>query len=220
MGEKWNAMREPFSLEEWTGQRARDSAGMRVDLPGLDAGSAPVGQRAEDRPGQSMADIHDTISGFDPLKGLLAIRPGNMAGDSQSIIPKAPAGVSLERNIERAEAMRDANRMAPLTPGSFSPHNIGREMFKLFSDGGEMDYKRGGRSEYRDFGNFNYGAFGSAYGFSPYELHTGAGIQQMRDGRWEPSYGVPFLSGRLGDNKEDYDQIERGIDCYKNRKVP
>lgn len=91
-------------------------------------------------------------------------------------------------------------------------------MFRLFSSGGEMDYKRGGREEYRDFGNFNYGAFGSAHGYSPYVLHSGAGIQQLRDGRWEREFGIPFLSDRLGDNKEDYEQIERGISYYKNRK--
>jgi hypothetical protein len=199
MGDRWNAMVEPVSLEEWA--------------------DAPLPPRAEDRLDRSIVAIENTVSSFDPLEGLLATWPRNTAGDP-SDIPKAPPGVGLERNIERAEAMRDANRLAPITPGSFSPYNIGREMFGLFSDGGEMDYKRGGHNEYRDFGNFNYGVFGSAYGFSPHELHSGAGIQQIRSGNWQWEYGIPFLSGRLGDNKEDYDQIERGIAYYKNRKGP
>ena len=48
---------------------------------------------------------------------------------------------------------------------------------------------------------------------APASSKSGAGIGSG-------SMGIPFLSGRLGDNKEDYDQIERGIAYYKNRKGP
>lgn len=90
-------------------------------------------------------------------------------------------------------------------------------MLRLFPSGREMDYKRNGK-QYRDFGNFNYGAFGAALGLSPGLLHGGAGVQQVRDGRWLPEYGIPFWSGRYGDNKEDYEQIERGIRYHDARR--
>jgi hypothetical protein len=116
--------------------------------------------------------------------------------------------------------MRNAVRnVVPPKPGAFppAPPSLDWTMADLFSSGKEMDYKRHGQ-EFRDFGNVNYGAFGSALGYSPYVLHGMAGLQQMRDLKWEPSFGVPFLWGNYGDNQQDYDQIDNGITYYKDRK--
>jgi len=131
--------------------------------------------------------------------------------DHANPVPAAPPGVSVDKNIERAEKL-----MGGLTVTN--PQIVAMsEMMRLFPSGREMDYKKNGH-QYRDFGNFNYGAFGAALGLSPGLLHGGAGVQQMRDGRWLPEYGIPFWSGRYGDNKEDYEQIERGIRYYDARR--
>jgi hypothetical protein len=92
----------------------------------------------------------------------------------------------------------------PSTPAKYAL------MQYLFQSGHEMDYKKDD-PRYRDFGNFNYGAFGSALGLPPYELHSGAGYQQIRDKNWKLRYGIPGVMPPYGDNKQDYEQIDAGI---------
>lgn len=72
---------------------------------------------------------------------------------------------------------------------------------------------------YQDFGNFNYGAVGSALGIGPYMLHGAAGIAQMKDGTWDRDYGIPFFTGQSGDSENDYKQIDGGIAYERAHKV-
>jgi hypothetical protein len=132
--------------------------------------------------------------------------------DHASPVPLTPPGVSMDKNIERAEKL-----MGGLTVTNPQIVAMG-EMMRLFPTGHEMDYKKGGHHEYRDFGNFNYGAFGTAMGLPPYLLHSGAGVQQMLDKKWEWNYGVPFLVSPYGDNRQDYDKIDEGIRYYHARR--
>jgi len=122
-------------------------------------------------------------------------------------IPVAPPGVSVDKNILRAEQL-DIPWWKPVKLAKYEL------MLELFPTGHEMDYKKMG-GKYRDFGNFNYGAFGSALGLSPYELHSGAGYQQFRDNNWETGYGIPGLVPPYGDNDTDYKQIDAGIRYYR-----
>jgi hypothetical protein len=118
--------------------------------------------------------------------------------------------VSVDDNIQRAEkAIPD--------PGLTTMPKAYDMMFDLFPSGHEMDYKTADK-KYRDFGNFNYGAFGSALGLTPYELHSGAGVQQMRDRNWSPKYGLPGFGGMSGDNEQDYRMIDEGIHYYRSHK--
>lgn len=143
----------------------------------------------------------------------VTVRPRTVVFDPQAGVPPAPPGVSVDANIARAEKL-----MGGLTVTN--PHIVAMsELTRLFPTGHEMDYKRHG-DQYRDFGNFNYGAFGTALGLSPYILHSGAGLQQMKDKRWNSEYGIPFLSGKYGDNDQDYEQIEKGIRYYHSRRKP
>jgi hypothetical protein len=132
-------------------------------------------------------------------------KPVASLGDAGTTVPVAPPGVSVDDNMRRARQIQDAlgGGMLPSDPA----HGI---MVSWVAPGQEMDYKQHG-GQYRDFGNFNYGAVGTALGITPYELHGAAGVVQMKQNNWRPGYGVPFLSGASGDNKRDYDQIERGI---------
>ncbi|HKY17838.1 MAG TPA: polymorphic toxin type 44 domain-containing protein [Rhizomicrobium sp.] len=122
-------------------------------------------------------------------------------------IPPAPPGVSVDENILRAQQFK-----SPWwKPAKLAKYEL---MLDLFPTGHEMDYKKID-GKYRDFGNFNYGAFGSALGLSPYELHSGAGYQQLKDKHWEVGYGVPGLVPPFGDNDADYKQIDAGIRYYQ-----
>jgi len=118
-----------------------------------------------------------------------------------------PPGVSVDKNMERAQQAVNGVAHIPLPP---DPVAYGL-MTQLFSPDHEMDYKRGGHPEFRDFGNYNYGAVGSATGLTPYELHSAAGAVQMLQNHWEPSYGVPYLVPPFGDNRQDYEKIDEGI---------
>lgn len=126
-------------------------------------------------------------------------------GESDASVPVAPPGANVDDNMQRAQQIQDAlgGGMLPSDPA----HGI---MVNWFAPGQEMDYKQHG-NQYRDFGNFNYGAVGTALGMTPYELHGAAGVVQMEQKHWDPSYGMPFISGNSGDNQQDYDQIEKGI---------
>lgn len=156
---------------------------------------------------KDIADIDSAPSTVTNSQGIA--NPIAALGRFAGMPPEAPAGVSVDENIRCAEkAIPD--------PGWTTRPKAYDMMFDLFPSGHEMDYKKDG--PYRDFGNFNYGAFGSALGLTPYELHTGAGVQQMRDKKWSPQYGLPGLNGMSGDNEQDYGMIDEGIQYYQSHK--
>jgi hypothetical protein len=60
--------------------------------------------------------------------------------------------------------------------------------------------------QYDPFGNFNYGATGTALGLSEYDLETMAGWYNKSDGS-----GIPFVTPPYGDRKQDNYWIRQGI---------
>jgi len=91
-------------------------------------------------------------------------------------------------------------------------------------NGGPWDYKQQG-SDYEDFGNFNYGATGAAFGFPDTILLNEAGRAQQAAGTSLPSWGspgpslFPFLgTAPFGDDPQDQYWIKEGIDFYRNRE--
>jgi hypothetical protein len=159
---------------------------------------------------QQVADIAPptTVTESQEITGASIAPLGRFAGTP----PEAPPGVSINDNIRRGEG-------AIPHPGLATRAEAYGMMLDLFPSGHEMDYKKDDK-KYRDFGNFNYGAFGSALGLTPYELHTGAGVQQLRDGTWSWKYGLPGVSGTMGDNSTDYGMIDEGIQYYRTHKDP
>ena len=86
---------------------------------------------------------------------------------------------------------------------------------------GPWDYKQQG-GQYENFGNFNYGAAGAAWGFSAETLKRQAGRAQMAAGTskrgWQ-KYGGRNNSRILppyGDDPADQEWIQRGIDYAKS----
>jgi RHS repeat-associated protein len=151
-------------------------------------------------------------------------------GDTWVECPKAPPGVSLYSNMDRAEAIGFKASTSPSrreeSPGSglgalFTQALWFKDQVKT---GGPWDYKNGpypNAAQYEPFGNFNYGAAGHAYGWDDLTLQNEAGIANGPGGqgtpgpRWNPGAGTP----PYGDRPEDNYWIRMGIEYAKQHPV-
>lgn len=142
--------------------------------------------------------------------------PAPMLGQDRDPIPPAPPGVSVDDNMRRARELQDT-----LSKGWSSDMPVDPSygiMAAWFPKNHEMDYKQQD-PRYQDFGNFNYGAVGSALGLGPYMLHGAAGVAQIMDKTWSAKLDLPFLSKQSGDTDQDYRQIDKGI-AYERSHRP
>jgi len=89
-------------------------------------------------------------------------------------------------------------------------------LYKFFKNKSMFDFKQEGKI-YEDYGNFVYGAVGSALDIPVAILYRAAGWAQIRAQTSNPEWGSPYsLSGSYGDEPKDQDMIECGIDYYRN----
>jgi hypothetical protein len=116
-------------------------------------------------------------------------------------VPPSPFGADVDRNM--SEAKKHWN------PFWF------RDQVR---NKGPWDYKQWG-ARYQDFGNFNFGAAGLAFGFGPERLLREAGRAQQqagtsRQGWGDPGWLVNPWGGMppYGDDPGDQKQIRKGID--------
>jgi hypothetical protein len=123
-------------------------------------------------------------------------------GECWSSIPIHPADADVDANMRAA---------ADMWPNPFA--------FKdAVQNKGRWNYKRRAR-HYENFGNFNYGATGTAWGFGPDTLKREAGRKQIEDGTSKREWQKPSRAGLLppyGDDPIDQYWIQRGIDCDKS----
>lgn len=115
-----------------------------------------------------------------------------------------PPGVDINKNIEEAKRHLDP-----------------RWFYDQVKNKGPWDYKQQGR-QYQDFGNFNYGATGKAFGFSENTLLREAGRAQQKAGTSKPEWGNPGSrwnpfggSGTYGDDPADAVLIQQGVQYYQ-----
>ena len=127
-------------------------------------------------------------------------------------VPVAPPGADIDWNILRARASQSIvwflERVAPE---------------------GEMDYKVIDNKKYENFGNFNYGAVATAFGFSQEAALRGAGLVQTAVDAWRKrnnsdyihaaAYGLKHAADFLGDppygdQEKDQEMIKQGIRYY------
>jgi len=143
-------------------------------------------------------------TGFAPCK----FDVGETGTSSVDNVPKAPPGVSSDNNV--VKAIRK----------TWTDPNIVwfRNQVK---NKGPWDYKQLG-SEYADFGNFNYGLTGAAYGFPEAVLLRMAGWAQIQAGTSEniknpgnPGYIFGGGQAPYGDDRRDQAMIKQGIEYYK-----
>jgi len=116
------------------------------------------------------------------------------------IIPPHPPGVDINFNMKIAWNL--GAKQNPL---------VALKVFKLLvQTGGPWDYKNQptmkANLQYDAFGNFNYGATGTALGLTSIQLQSMAGLFNTSDGS-----GIPFISPPYGDRTQDNYQIQQGI---------
>lgn len=125
-------------------------------------------------------------------------------GECWSPIPTRPGDADVDANMREASGMR---------PNPFAFRDA-------VEGGGRWDYKKRA-GHYENFGNFNYGAAGNAWGFPDEFLKKEAGKAQMRYRTSKKEwirYGGRNNSQMLppyGDDPVDQMWIQRGIDYAK-----
>ena len=88
-----------------------------------------------------------------------------------------PPGVSVQNNIDRALAFKDSHTVQETLNWFYETVRNNKDQHLPQSE--SMDYKQID-PVYQDFGNFNYGAVGSALGYSDIFLRDGAGWAQQK----------------------------------------
>jgi hypothetical protein len=122
-------------------------------------------------------------------------------GEYWSPVPTHPADADVDTNMAEAAGM---------WPNPFAFRDA-------VKNGGPWDYKQRA-AEYQNFGNFNYGATGAAWGFAEETLKRQAGAAQMAAGtskrEWQKRGGRnnSQLLPPYGDDPIDQLWIQRGID--------
>ena len=81
---------------------------------------------------------------------------------------------------------------------------------------GEWDYKKG-QPQYESFGNFNYGAVGTAAGISETVLLRAAGAAQSLAGTSQAEFDKWWSEAPYGDDPVDQVWIKAGIDYAKSK---
>jgi RHS repeat-associated protein len=124
-------------------------------------------------------------------------------------VPTAPAGANVNQNMAKAKIQGIFNPLAPLW------------FYNQVNYGGPMDYKTQG-AQYEDFGNFNYGATGTAAYAPAFTLLRAAGWAQ-RGHPSSPQFGgnpgsLPGMvlnpfggTAPYGDDPHDQQLIQQGI---------
>jgi hypothetical protein len=124
-------------------------------------------------------------------------------------IPELPLGASVDANMQIASLER-----------AYFKNGGDAFLFSWFytkvRNGGEWDYKQRDR-RFEAFGNFNYGACGTAAGISQNTLLRGAGWAQSRAGTSKEKDGHWWGSSPYGDDPKDQKWIEEGINYAKSK---
>lgn len=120
-----------------------------------------------------------------------------------------PPGVSVDKNIELVQRMRDEGRVAQFIWYA-----------QMVKSGGPWDYKNANQ-DYRPFGDYNYGATASALGLNGTAVLWAAGAYQFYSGfpgSLLPAsllqYGTPFTGWPYGDTPGYQPYIQQGMWYY------
>lgn len=123
--------------------------------------------------------------------------------------PPAPPGVSIHANLNAARLERHYFKNG----GTAFLYSW---FYKKVRNGGEWDYKQLDPS-HENFGNFNYGACGTAAGIPQSILLRAAGFAQGMAGTRDPKDGVWWGSYPYGDDPKDQLWIRRGIEYARSQ---
>lgn len=197
---------------------AGDDPVNRRDPTGLCAEGEELWAVFFDSDGDGQLSAGDKIIGYyckSPGGGSGRARPGQVSQpvspDACPAPPPAPPSADLGRDIKKGHTFRVANGL---------PLNVhGHILFTAAVwDGGVMDYKTFG-DEYDAYGNFTYGAVGSATGYTENILMRMSGWAHYKfDLNQSPSLGRALAENPppYWDNPTDRGNITAGIQYYQN----
>ncbi|WP_258232675.1 polymorphic toxin type 44 domain-containing protein [Pseudomonas brassicacearum] len=131
---------------------------------------------------------------------------------NSGVIPASPTDVSLAKNIEEAQKLKEASK---LIVGGGEAVTLGIFYTKVRNKG-EWDYKQRDKT-YEDFGNFNYGATGTAAGIPEQVLLRAAGAAQSIAGTSDEKFGNWWTESPYGDDEIDQIWITAGIKYAKSK---
>ena len=148
--------------------------------------------------------------------GGIAGKPGN--NTTCPSVPQAPPGADIDRNIRTSQWMQVLTYTDPSlslyvfkeTVGNKRPWDYKQQGWTL-TDTGQL-----GPSPFQDFGNFNFGATGAAWGIPLDVLLRGAGYAQTAAGTSTPEWGHWYQGPPYGDDPNDQALIIAGYQYYKN----
>ncbi|WP_256662547.1 MULTISPECIES: polymorphic toxin type 44 domain-containing protein [unclassified Pseudomonas] len=130
---------------------------------------------------------------------------------NSGILPLAPPDVLLTENMKEAKKLRDASKL--IVGGDAVLLGI---FYTKVRNKGEWDYKQRGR-EFEEFGNFNYGATGTAAGLPEHVLLRAAGAAQSIAGTSKEEFGKWWADSPYGDDSIDQIWIRAGIRHAKTK---
>jgi RHS repeat-associated protein len=157
---------------------------------------------SEDPIGFAAGDIN--LYGYVGNNPVTASDPFGLEKQACPAVPPSPPGVNVNVNMSMAMFM------------GAGPLGMESAWFgRMVTNNGAWDYKRSGK-QYTAFGNFNFGATGTAMGYPEEALLRSAGAYQvyraLRGGAYDPRWGTPIdLDGPFGDDPSDQAQIREGI---------
>jgi len=133
-------------------------------------------------------------------------------------VPQAPPGANVNSNINISKWMKVVTYTDPLVSlyafdqmvGNKKPWDYKQQGWTL-TDTGQL-----GPSPFQDFGNFNFGATGAAWGIPLNVLQRGAGYAQGKAGTSTPEWGKWYQGPPYGDDPADQAQIAAGYQYYQN----
>lgn len=123
--------------------------------------------------------------------------------------PVAPPEVSIDQNLQES---KEQNEYFSTGGSAF----LFSWFYKKVRNGGDWDYKQHGR-QYESFGNFNYGAVGTAAGISEGILLRAAGAAQSVAGTSESAFDKWWSESPFGDDPVDQVWIKAGIEYAKSK---
>lgn len=124
-------------------------------------------------------------------------------------IPVSPPDVSIDKNIEISLQLKDYLQ-------GHGEAFLLSWFYSKVKNKGEWDFKQLGR-QYADFGNFHYGAVGTAIGFSEGLLLRAAGAAQSIAGTSKEEFDKWWSESPYGDDPVDQIWIKAGIEYAKSK---
>lgn len=118
-----------------------------------------------------------------------------------------PPGVSVRDNMMLARVHAPGGSPSAFTYQWF---------YSMVRNKGPWDYKNQSGVQYANFGNFNYGAAGTAAGIAESVLLRAAGWAQLQAGTSSPEFNKWYASAPYGDDPQDQYWIKAGIAYAKN----